>query len=220
MDIQQRDATYRRRLTVVSTIVIATASIVVVVMAPRLARRESSKWVGWKGELELLPEITIEPDIVAPQAAPAPRPEPAPANIAQDVADHSEFETTPPAPAEAPRESPPDIIDPDARGAALSEATRSHAPASYSDTYVILRMVKPKYPPREQADGIEGNVTVELLVDEVGRVAEAYVVSLVGPKSFETSALDAVRQFEFQPPVEDGRPSSMWIKFVIKFRML
>ena len=30
---------------------------------------------------------------------------------------------------------------------------------------------------------------------------------------------DAVRQFEFQPPTEDGVPTPMWIKFVIKFRM-
>jgi protein TonB len=219
MDIQERDASYRRRLAIVSAIVIVPTFVLIGVIAPRLVRRDSSKWVGWRGELELLPEITIEPDIVSPEAAPAPKPETAPANIALDLAQQSEFETTPPAQAEAPREQEPDILDPEARGAALSEATRSHAPVSYSDAYVILRMVKPRYPPQEQAEGIEGNVTVELLVDEAGRVAEAYVVSLVGPKSFEISALDAVRQFEFQPPVEDGRPTPMWIKFVIKFRM-
>jgi hypothetical protein len=28
-----------------------------------------------------------------------------------------------------------------------------------------------------------------------------------------------VRQFEFQAPIENGVPSTMWIKFVIKFQI-
>ena len=92
-------------------------------------------------------------------------------------------------------------------------------PISYSETYVILRTVKPKYPPEERDKGIEGSVTVELLVDEQGLVARANALNLVGPISFQDSALEAVRQFQFQPPIIDGEPTPMWIKFVIKFRM-
>jgi len=217
-NIWERDAIYRRRIAVVSTLVLVSL-VIAVLVGQRFARREFPRYVGWKGEMELLPEIMIEPETVAPEAAPAPKPEKTPSSIALDVAERSEFETAPPVETAAPRVTPPDVLDLEARGVALSEATRSRQPVSYSDTYVILRMVKPKYPPREQAEGIEGNVTVELLVDESGRVAQASVLSLVGPESFAQSALDAVQLFEFQPPIEDGRPSSMWIKFVIKFRM-
>jgi TonB family protein len=44
-------------------------------------------------------------------------------------------------------------------------------------------------------------------------------LSTVGPVSFEQSALDAVRQFLFQPPTENGQPTSMWVRFLIKFRI-
>jgi len=218
MDIQQRDASYRRRIALISTLVVVSLSTVVF-FAQRYARLASPKYVGWKGELELLPEITIEPEVAATQAAPAPRPVTAREKVALDVAEHSEFETTPPVESKDPRMTQPDLIDLQAHGAALSEATLAKPAVSYSATYVILRMIKPKYPPHEQAAGIEGNVTVQLLVDEQGMVAEASVLSLVGPESFQESALAAVRQFEFQPPTENGEPTSMWIKFVIKFRM-
>jgi TonB family protein len=91
--------------------------------------------------------------------------------------------------------------------------------ASYSDTYVLIKMVEPKYPPRELRGGIEGNVTVELYVNEEGVVDQAWVLSALGPMSFQESALEAVRQFVFKPATENGQPIPMSIRFVIKFRI-
>lgn len=110
------------------------------------------------------------------------------------------------------------IGDIEARGAVLQPLHVTH-PGPYSESYVILHAVKPQYPEHERERSIEGAVTVELLVDTFGNVAHADVLELVGPESFSRAALDAVRQFEFQPPVENGEPSTMWIKFVIKFRI-
>lgn len=110
------------------------------------------------------------------------------------------------------------IGDIEARGAAMQPLHVTH-PGPYSESYVILHAVKPQYPEHERERSIEGAVTVELLVDTFGNVAHADVLELVGPESFSKAALDAVRQFEFQPPVENGEPSTMWIKFVIKFRI-
>jgi len=218
MDIQERDATYRKRIARVATMVVA-ALAVFLFAAQRFTHYEFPTYVGWKGEMELLPEITIEPEAAAAPAAPAPQPQPVRQNVAREVAARSDFETAPPLTIAEPRPTQPDVLDLQARGAALSEAANAPRDVSYSNTFVILRAVKPKYPPHEQAAGIEGSVTVQLLVDEQGMVAEANVLSLVGPVSFQDSALDAVRLFEFQPPIENGYPTSMWIKFVIKFRM-
>lgn len=218
MDIEARDASYHRRLAVISALVVA-AMAVAVVLGQRYIHRDDPVMVGWKGEMELLPEITIEPEVVAAQAAPEPRPRDAPQTLAVSTTRESEFEIAPPVPAETPRITEPDLLDLQARGASLSEATPLSRPISYSETYVILRTVKPVYPPEERDKGIEGSVTVELLVDEQGLVARANALNLVGPVSFQESALEAVRQFAFQPPVIDGEPTPMWIKFVIKFRM-
>jgi protein TonB len=80
-------------------------------------------------------------------------------------------------------------------------------------------MVEPKYPPRELSEGIEGNVTVELLVNEQGLVEKVTVLSKIGPKSFEESTLEALKQFVFQPLIENGEPVAMWVKFLVKFRI-
>jgi protein TonB len=112
-----------------------------------------------------------------------------------------------------------DIDNIEARGAEGTAPLRLTHPESYSETYVILHGAQPKYPEHERERGIEGRVTVELLIDANGFVARTNVLELVGPMSFQNSALDAVRQYEFQPPIENGVPSSMWIKFVITFQI-
>jgi protein TonB len=217
MDLQARDTSYHRRLAVISAIVVVSLGILVVA-GHRYIRRDDPRLVGWRGEMELLPEITIEPDVVAAEAAPPPRPRERRETAALSVAERSDFETTPPV-ENATEQLRDPSLDVDARGAAIAQATPTSRPISYSETYVILRTVKPRYPEHERERGIEGSVTVELLVDEQGLVAHADALNLIGPASFQESALEAVRQFEFVPPVIDGAPSTMWIKFVIKFRM-
>jgi periplasmic protein TonB len=110
------------------------------------------------------------------------------------------------------------IGDLEARGSVMQPLHVTH-PGPYTENYVLLNSVKPVYPQHERDLGIEGSVTVELLVDTVGNVAHADVLQLVGPESFSRAVLDAVRQFTFQPPVENGEPSTMWIKFVYTFHM-
>jgi TonB family protein len=51
-------------------------------------------------------------------------------------------------------------------------------------------------------------------------VTDAIVVSSIGPVSFQESTLEAVREFRFQPLIEDGKPTTMRIKFLVKFRIL
>jgi TonB family protein len=96
----------------------------------------------------------------------------------------------------------------------------AHTEVPYSEDFIILHMVQPEYPPRELHKGIEGDVTVEILVDEEGNVENAWVLTAVGPKSFEYSSLAAVRQFRFKPPMADGHPMPMWIRFQVRFRLV
>lgn len=218
MDLHNRDASYHRRLTTISVIVIA-AMCVTVLVGQRYGHRDNLKLVGWKGEMQLLPEISIEPDVLPPDAAPAPRTHGAIEHIAVPVAERSTFETSTPVKSTRPGDGSSDPLDLEARGSARGLNRPIAPPGSYSDTYIILHTVTPKYPEHERDRGVEGRVTVELLIDTGGLVARTNVIELVGPVSFENSALDAVRQFEFQPPIENGEPTTMWIKFVITFRL-
>lgn len=212
------DSSYRRRiLAIVPLVLLLIATLVFV--SRRVTPGEIYRYVGWRGELELMPEITIVPDDPAPDAAPAEDGTPPRETIVLDLAERDgEFEANPP------------LIEPDReeRVAPLlddfspvpSEQVPERRAVSYSDRYVILKMVKPKYPALELAQGIEGNVTVELFVNEKGLVDHAGVVGALGPVAFQDSALEAARQFVFQPPTDGkGRPTTMWVKFLIKFRV-
>jgi protein TonB len=211
-----REAAYRKRIGIIVPIV-AVLLVSAFLFSGRLEYHEVSRLVGWRGPIELLPEITVEPDVASPQSIPPPAGAEAPEAVALEVSDEPAFETGPP---DLEPNPPRPFTQPLPQVDRLDvEAAPARPEVSYSDTYVILHMVKPTYPARELAEGIEGNVTVELLIDEQGMVAEAAVVSAMGPVSFQESTLEAVRQFRFQPMTENGRPTSMWIKFLVKFRI-
>ena len=62
----------------------------------------------------------------------------------------------------------------------------------------------PVYPPFARAQGQEGMVVIDALIDASGRVTEAKVVS--GPFLLQQAALDAVRQWKYQPARLNGQP--------------
>jgi TonB family protein len=105
------------------------------------------------------------------------------------------------------------------QGADVYRSYASHADVPYRENYVILKMVKPEYPPDALALGIEGYVLVEAYVITDGTVAEAWVQSAFGPKSFERESLHAVRQFQFKPAMEEGKPIPFWVSFLIRFEI-
>jgi len=95
----------------------------------------------------------------------------------------------------------------------------SHAPVPYREDYVILRMVKPEYPQEALLNGDEGYVLVEVYIGLGGSVEEVWVRSASGPRSFEASALDAVKQFLFKPVSVNGKPVSFWVSFLVRFQL-
>ncbi|HEX5133412.1 MAG TPA: energy transducer TonB [Candidatus Krumholzibacteria bacterium] len=213
------EISYRKRIALLAPIVLLILASLAY-MSRRVTPREIYKYVGWHGELELLPEITIVPDNPAPDAAPAPRQQQQQEEtVALDVADApGEFEANPPR-IELNDEN---RISPtfDNFSDFPSVRTPEQRSVSYSDKYVILKMVKPKYPPGPLAEGIEGNVSVELLVNEKGYVEHVAVLAALGPDEFQQAALEAAKQFIFQPPTDaEGRPTTIWVKFLVKFRV-
>ncbi len=61
----------------------------------------------------------------------------------------------------------------------------------------IIHLVKPVYPPDAKKKGIEGLIRINAVVNTQGEVAETEVVS--GPEELRGSALEAVRQWRYEP---------------------
>nr|WP_300314973.1 energy transducer TonB [Halomonas sp.] len=109
-----------------------------------------------------LPELVETPPPPKPQPKPQPKPEPTPQPVAT------------PAPSPAPA---PSSVPSSAPAAASASAPSAAAPASNEPVTIgesaVVSMTKPTYPTRAQRRGIEGAVTVELIVLPDGSVDTA-----------------------------------------------
>ena len=214
-----RESDYRRRLRIITLIVLFSMFAGLLWLPEDVARQVLTMQFGFQGPTRTLPEITLlqglDPfeDVRQETRASAMR--------AFDV---EALEET--GPAEGPRrkkeEPTKQPVEEDI--SAFDDQYVRHYPAhtavSYSEEYVILHMVKPVYPADELKHGIEGDVTVEILVNDGGVVDDAWVLLATGSRNFEQATLDAVRQFRFKPPIVEGNPAPMWIRFEIRFRIM
>ncbi|HEY1587238.1 MAG TPA: TonB family protein, partial [Polyangia bacterium] len=82
----------------------------------------------------------------------------------------------------------------------------------------LSQRVEPRYPPAAESAGIEGVVTLELIVDAEGRVAEATVLAPAG-HGFDEAAVAAARQLRFTPGRAGGKPVPVKITYRIAFKM-
>ena len=171
-------------------------------------------YIGYEGPPNFVPEITIideksiESDVTRQEQHTA---------VAENVildSDHVDESKNPDDITSKLLENPlkePSFAD---EGSNLHRTYASHAEAPYRENYVILEMVKPNYPSDALALGIEGYVLVEAYITTDGTVAEAWVQSAFGPKSFERESLLAVRQFLFKPATEEHIQQNLMKRFV------
>lgn len=74
------------------------------------------------------------------------------------------------------------------------------------------------YPPDARADEIEGDVGLEIVVGEDGRVVDARVVVARG-HGLDEAALAAVRAYRFSPARRDGRAVRVRMPWTVEFRL-
>ena len=80
-----------------------------------------------------------------------------------------------------------------------------------------ISTVPPAYPSMARTQRISGNVVVDALIDVNGRVASMKVIS--GPVLLHQAAMDALKQWKYQPATLDGKPTSMHLNVTIQFRL-
>jgi periplasmic protein TonB len=76
----------------------------------------------------------------------------------------------------------------------------------------------PAYPAAARAEGVEGDVVLELIVGLTGAVESAQVVRGMG-HGLEAAALRAARAFRFTPAIKAGRPVRVRLPWPVRFRL-
>ena len=81
----------------------------------------------------------------------------------------------------------------------------------------LVFSVPPAYPALARAQHVSGGVTMDALIDANGRVTKMKVLS--GPALLQQAAMDALRQWKYQPAMLDGKAVPIHLTVTIQFRL-
>jgi outer membrane biosynthesis protein TonB len=122
-----------------------------------------------------------------------------------------------------------------APGAKVAVADKVSAPGEPK----IVRKVDPAYPAEARADKVQGLFVIELVIGKDGAIKDARVVSsaptverlkelepkkgtpaaLEGDSRLAAAALDAVKQWRYEPILKDGKPVDFRATVTINFKL-
>ena len=81
----------------------------------------------------------------------------------------------------------------------------------------LVKSVPPVYPPVARTQRIAGNVSIDAVVATDGSVSSVKVLS--GPAILHRAALEAVKQWHYEPAMLDGKPTASHLTVIVQFRM-
>lgn len=79
----------------------------------------------------------------------------------------------------------------------------------------LIKSVKAVPPPEAVRGFATGDVELDAIVDANGRVKSANVLS--GPDSLKSAAIDAVKQYKYEPAMQGGKPVAAHVKVTVQF---
>ncbi len=78
---------------------------------------------------------------------------------------------------------------------------------------------QPEYPLREQRAGLEGSVTLRVLIGTDGRVKAVELVRADRPGFFEAAKKRALSKWRFRPATRGGTPEESWKEMTVRFQI-
>jgi len=107
-----------------------------------------------------------------------------------------------------------------ATGLTASHGSQPAAPISVGGEVKpvqLISSVPPVYPQLARSQRVSGEVKIDALIDENGRVATMKVVG--GPVLLHQSAMDSLRQWKYRPATLDGKAVPMHLVVIVQFRL-
>jgi protein TonB len=81
----------------------------------------------------------------------------------------------------------------------------------------LVNKVEPQYPSVARVAHIQGTVVISAVIDKTGNVVSEKVVS--GPELLSRAALDAVKQWKYQPTYLNGQPVDLAMEVTVNFEL-
>ncbi|KAA0251218.1 TonB family protein [Acidobacteria bacterium ACD] len=83
---------------------------------------------------------------------------------------------------------------------------------------VLTRRVDPRYPETARREGIAGEVVLRVVVEASGQVGDVEVLT-AAPAGLTEAAAEAVRRWEYEPALVDGRPVAVYKTIRVRFSL-
>ena len=96
---------------------------------------------------------------------------------------------------------------------------KSSAPifTPYDEAPKMLSTIKISYPKEAKKNGIDGIVTISVLISKTGLVEEAEIVD--GIPELDESAIKAIKKVKFKPGKHKGKPVNVWMDVPVHFEI-
>jgi TonB family protein len=116
------------------------------------------------------------------------------------------------------REAPPNLKGAYANNGASASAIASLLPSGgrMKEAQLILKSA-PNYPATAKQVRVEGDVTVEAVIDITGKLSNMKVVS--GQPLLQQAALDSLRTWKYEPAYLNDKPVPVQTSITVKFRL-
>jgi TonB family protein len=92
------------------------------------------------------------------------------------------------------------------------------APSTFTSRLEVIYGPDPLYPAQARDTGVQGTVTVMLVVDEDGTPLDARVMESLG-SVVDGSVTDALRQWRFRPSLINGQPATASVVIEVSFQL-
>jgi len=77
----------------------------------------------------------------------------------------------------------------------------------------------PRYPAAARRRGAQGTAVLSVHVDEHGRVSNLWLFESSGHRALDTAALQAVKDWIFEPGMQGGSTVAMWVNVPVRFEL-
>ncbi len=81
----------------------------------------------------------------------------------------------------------------------------------------LIKKVDPFYPEEARKNGVQGVVILEAKIDESGRVIDVMILRSV--PQLDQAAIDAVKQWVYEPLIIDGKPTKALFTVTVRFQL-
>ena len=82
----------------------------------------------------------------------------------------------------------------------------------------VVREVRPQYPPEVMQSGVQGTVTLRCVVQRDGKPGDITVYESLEPR-LDEAAVEAMKQWEFEPGQRSGMPVAVRIAVEMTFTL-